>query len=929
MRVTGPIMDMMMHEPESLPKQRWMSFFWGASTLGVASGLYATVTAALPLMDIPFDSRIPVVTGAGAPFVAGAGIAMILSGLASLWWAKSRIQKPLLRLGEAVDDAVSDGFSQQFSLPRIGIGPMLQHAADRLQAVTVSITDAGLEEGNSRLRVAFRGGAADRFENIMTSLKSVHETIVARESERDAMHEQALSRAELAAQKLEYSTSLHDAEQLRLRDAVKVSHSGLEAIRIQLSRLSEISPSDINAVVDGLRDQALAIDTMVTRNDAATVQVNTASHAFSTASQTITKSFDDLKQQLTQTANGARDLTTAREAELVSAVDQVKATLQQLETTLTVAGNEVAATSSTLRDAGQTLSATATDQSRAITTSVISMGRRADELVAGLHTDLQNTVAKVDSELASSMADARDTLGDAVAKVERLSDIADSVETRLNVSTDAAEAGFAETNVKFDTRLKQLTDHALSQFEAMVSDTDARLTGAVAGTGQSAVNALVAELAPVKGAATDHAAWLRAAMTQMREETERLSEAQQAAMAVRALSAATEAQLRGVSQTLTDNAEQMALATERAVHGVEKRTIDANRRMEVINTQAERATKVLADTIEPLVGLLGRTRNMLDNMAEIEQSQLAPALRRIQSGLTGIANQLEENEEMHLRKTGDIVRDQVRRSVAEFVAPVEAIGPAFEQQSGQIKALEAALVAVTARGEQLPNQLVKHVGTWCADQLRDASDRMIAAETGLEARIGLLSDALEELRTDTPKQIDRLISNVTQQFEARATNSDTGIEDALRMLQSSVEKQVATLIAAQENTPVIDMKAINTAAENAARSSISTLADSLKAQINDLTLIARAPQTGDQSAQDDSLGTQIERVCSLIEAVEHHATTIAHAAVADPAALAKMPDAVEALVSAERALGAWSRQIDNVSTAVAIAMDATMIAATA
>jgi hypothetical protein len=922
-------MDMMMHETESLTKQRWMSFLWGASTIGVASGLYATVTAALPLINIPFDSRIPVVTGAGAPFVAGAGIAMILSGLASLWWAKSRIEKPLLRLGEAVDDAVADGFSQQFSLPRIGIGPTLQHAADRLQAVTVSITDAGLEEGNSRLRLAFRGSAADRFENIMASLKSVHETIVAREGERDALHQQALSRAELAAQKLEHSTSRHDAEQARLRDAVAVSHSGLEAIRVQLSRLSEISPADINSVVDGLRDQALAIDTLVARNEAATTQVNTASGAFSTASEMIVKSFDVLKRQLTQTADGARDLTTTREAELVNAVDQVKVTLKQLEATLNVAGADVSVTSAALRDAGQTLSSTATDQSRAITTSIITMSRRTDELVATLRADLQNSVAKVDGALASSMADARDTLGDAVAQVERLSDIADSVETRLNVSTDAAEASLTETSAKLDTRLKQLTDHVLTQFEAMVSDTDARLSGAVAGTGQSAINALVAELAPVKDAAADHAAWLRAAMVQMREETERLSEAQQAAMAVRTLSAATEAQLRGVSQTLTDNAEQMALATERAVHDVEKRTGDANRRMEVINAQAERATKVLADTIEPLVGLLGRTRTMLDNMAEIEQSQLAPALRRIQSGLTGIAHQLEENEGTHLRRTGDIVRDQVRRSVAEFIAPVEAIGPAFEQQSGQIKALEAALVTVSMRGEHLPEQLVKQVGAWCADQLRDASDRMVAVETGLEARIGELGEALESLRADTPKQIDRLIGSLAKQFEARPTTSEAGIEAALQMLQSSVEKQLATLITAQENAPVIDMKAIKLAAENAARSSITTLADSLKAQINDLTLIARTAQSVDQPAEDDSLGSQIERVCSLIEAVEHHATTIAHTAVADPQALAKMPNAVEALESAERALGAWSRQIDNVSTAVAIAMDATLIAATA
>lgn len=65
--------------------------------------------------------------------------------------------------------------------------------------------------------------------------------------------------------------------------------------------------------------------------------------------------------------------------------------------------------------------------------------------------------------------------------------------------------------------------------------------------GDAAVRTISNELAPVRDAAAEHASWLRASLARMRGETEALIGAQQAADAVRSLTAATEAQLHGLA----------------------------------------------------------------------------------------------------------------------------------------------------------------------------------------------------------------------------------------------------------------------------------------------------------------------------------------------------------------------------------------------
>jgi hypothetical protein len=934
-------------DTEDFPKHRWLNFFWGASSVGVASGLYAAASAALPLLDVAADSRIPLVTGAGAPFVAGAGLMMVFTSLASLWWAKSRIQRPLDRFNGAAEEAVHDGFNQPLSLGSAGIGPQLSHAADQLHSTILSITDAGLDDGSKRLRLAFRGSAADRFENIMTSLKGVHDTILSREVERDAVYKQAVMRTDLATQCLERTSSIQDEEQKRLQEAVAASQTGLEAIRTQLATLAEIKPEQINGVVDALRDQGAIIDRLITQTETTTSEVQSTTAAFGGISASMSAAFDRLHTDLMHSADGARAMTTEREAQMVQAFEQLQATMRTLVEDVDAAKADVITSSTALRTAGQTITTTATSQSEAIKASLMSIANGAGQMINTLSSDLNNTVVQADAVLKLAMsgtlarvdnfssiaenvelrllskvdateaaitattatvqerlsqlsvqaaADVQDVVHEASARVERLSDHVDNAELRLIAAVESTESTLTAQTASVQSRLTSLSTEAIDRLEEIILRTDTRLLEVVAGTGDAAANALLNEMAPVRDAARDHGLWLRGAMMQMRHETERLSEAQQAAMAVRALSAAAEEQLRTISDKLSHNAEGVTLATERAMHDIETRSQDTNARLDRVSNQAERATAALTNTIEPLVGLLGKTRATIENMANIEESQLAPALRRIQSGLVGLTQQLEERDEDYVRKTSAALRDQVRRSVDELAAPIEALGTSFGQQRKQIEAIEIGLSTISSRGEKLPQELAKTIGTWCADQLHAASDRMISLENGIEQRIESFGKALNRVADATPKHIDT----------------------AIGALHDDIAKQLAGLSAAQQNMPVIDMDAIAATTKEAALQNVTVLTESLKSQLADLAAQTRAVPEQEQL----DLGGQIEKVCALIEAVEREATAIAYAAIEDPASLAQKPDAAIALQAAERALGGWSKQIGNVSTAVAIAMDA-------
>lgn len=91
-----------------------------------------------------------------------------------------------------------------------------------------------------------------------------------------------------------------------------------------------------------------------------------------------------------------------------------------------------------------------------------------------------------------------------------------------------------------EERANRLFDAVRRDLAAMVSNAATGFDAAVVGTGSVAAAGLADELAPVRQAAEDHAAWLRAALGRLRGETETLIGAQQAAEAVRTLSAVTE-----------------------------------------------------------------------------------------------------------------------------------------------------------------------------------------------------------------------------------------------------------------------------------------------------------------------------------------------------------------------------------------------------
>ncbi|MEM9500794.1 MAG: hypothetical protein AAF941_02995 [Pseudomonadota bacterium] len=1056
---------------DGMPRHRWFGFLRATSSIGVLAGVATSASAALPYATIPFDPRIPVVTGSGAPIVFGAGVAMIVASIASLWWANARVRKPLDQLHLAVDNAVADGFHKRLDLPGHGIGPILTNVADRLQDITVSITDVGFEDGERRLRMVFRDDAAAKFQGILSSLSSLHDGIVAREAERDEQQRAVLERTARAALTLEEVALQHNTEQLKLSAAVQNSRDALSAIQDHLTRLQQIDPSSVNAVIERLGEQTRSIVSIIETNSSVRGEVGEASQSLQETSNELRNSFRRLKRELEETADNARGVTQKREAMLVAAVSSMEAKLRGIEESLEGASEDVSLTGEKLRAASDALKndqarnqevfahalgtfssncdgllesvqadlkhsitnahvevaksvrdnsyainetlenvdrsvsrrlqdiEEATSQfDRAITTafrdnqtaieaSLSWLDRSVTDIIGHNQSAVEDSVSRLDSSISKSLqynseaidgavvtitdevrrdlstqraestaaieklinqmrdqvADGQSSLAEAVFNTECLSDALGAAEARLEASVAAASNVFEQSALEARTSLSELARKTADSLEASVAGASEKMTAAADGIGTVAASALREELVSVRTAADEHAEFLREATLQMRAEADRLGEAQQASEIVRSMARTAEEQLREVSKSFEDKSEAAIQSVERAAHDVEYRSKDTAQRIDKVHHQAEKSNELLLSSIEPLAGLLGRTRTMLENISEIEESQLGPSLRRIQSSLRGISNYIEESGDEQLSRMTTAVREEMRRTASGITNPIEELLPAVSEQRDKIAEMEAGLRKLAESGSGVSVDLAREVADLCADQIAAANMRLHEIENGIETRLDVLGTAIEQVRVQTPQQIEQAVDTLTARFEERASARQAGLEAAFTMLQSSVEKQLSLLSDARDSVEakevVVDKASIETAAANAVESGISKLAEDLKTRLEAISARVSDASSKNVTSENASaagaaptepvkpvvnapLDQQITAIQGLVEAVEQQAIELAHVATASPELLSEMPEARDALASAENALAAWTRQLDNVSTAVAIAKDA-------
>lgn len=169
----------------------------------------------------------------------------------------------------------------------------------------------------------------------------------------------------------------------------------------------------------------------------------------------------------------------------------------------------------------------------------------------------------------------------------------------LSDACDVIAAGVAAHAAVPEASIAAVDASARASFETLgndlatlVSSAGATFDAAVLGTGTAAAERITHELAPVRQAAEDHAEWLRTALQRLRGETDALTGAQQAAAAVRTLSAATEAELRLVVETFRQRNLAASEAAERAARRLdqagEQASSAASRLHSVIGTQGKR-----------------------------------------------------------------------------------------------------------------------------------------------------------------------------------------------------------------------------------------------------------------------------------------------------------------------------------------------------
>ncbi|MEM7701933.1 MAG: hypothetical protein AAF251_08365 [Pseudomonadota bacterium] len=785
---------------------------------------------------------------------------------------------------------------------------------------------------------------------------------------------------DLSASFLQVKSELQQTAQDSRAETQQANASLFDAIDELTGKLQVIeeslgaSAAEVASTSQNLREHSAALQQDQQRNQAA---FSSALGAFSDQYQGLIRSATaDLKGAISashvELAKAARDSSEKTNASLAS-LD--KAVRQELEEIQTAASRFDTSLTRTLRDSQSGVEASMSWLDRSITeligrnqsaveTSLSSLdnsiskslqqnrdaidgavGAMTDEVTKDLSARREETTGAI-IELVNKMRDqvahGQGSLAEAVFNMECLSDAVGAAEARLEAAATAASNVFEQTADETRSSLSGLTRKTADELEASVANARDKMSAAADSIGEVAAAAVHDELQTVREASDHHAAFLRETTAQMRAEADRLGEAQQASDIVRSIASTTEQQLRAVSQTVETKSEAAVQAFERAAHDVERRSSGIVDRLDTVKARADKSSEVLGSSIEPLVSLLARARSTLDTIASVEESQLAPSLRRIQSSLRGISIYLEESGDEQLSQLTDTIRNEMRRTADGVTGPIDQLGSTLGEQRQKLEEIEAALLRSPDGGAQVSPELLREIGELCADQIAAANARSQGIEQSINTHFDLLGKAVNELREQTPQQIEKAVETLSARLEQQTSVREPGVKTALSALQSSIEKRLSALqdtsSAISQQTLQIDETVLEAVADKATQAGIGKLAEEVRGQLqaiakdlNSAKTDAPAAASEDQSADDDPdhdhpanapLGRQISVIEGLIGAVEAQAIELAKVATESPDLIKEMPGATEALESAEAALSAWTRQLDNLSTAVAIAKDA-------
>lgn len=204
-----------------------------------------------------------------------------------------------------------------------------------------------------------------------------------------------------------------------------------------------------------------------------------------------------------------------------------------------------AATESRAVRAIETLERTAAlqDADRARMQDVMAVANEALIAMRG-HLD---ALAMVDpTRVETVLATLDDRIAEAGAKVHASLKEDETARREVRLGSEAL-VGAANALGSYTAEQSAVAQDVARELRTLIEGIDAKLSVSVAKTGAVAARVLIKETAPMREAAAEHAAWLRVSLTRMREETETIIGARNAAEAVRLMSPDAEEQLRAMA----------------------------------------------------------------------------------------------------------------------------------------------------------------------------------------------------------------------------------------------------------------------------------------------------------------------------------------------------------------------------------------------
>jgi hypothetical protein len=339
-----------MHNMPAVTSVRHWAFALRATAASVM--ILGAAVMLLPVVDLSPNVQMIM--------LACLGTLLTICGVVVMRQISTAVCEPLDAITHVLQHLNANDLDQPLPIDRHGIGSTLHDGIEQLRLSIIRYTDASLSDGTNHLRVAFRGDAATRFQQLLDNMAQADQALRRQGASLVSIHGALAQEVETTAQSVR---NLGENQLLVQKAQVKTLADSQEAVQKLNERLAAFATTDparLTAVISHLE------------------------HGIGQVAELCAAGHD-----ATQTSKSAsKEIVVHAQA----AAQKLAALVADIEVSGTHVQQSLNTQEKTIRDASQDVSHTLAMANKTITGAVKTLGSAAAEVSAS-HSILKNTVA--------------------------------------------------------------------------------------------------------------------------------------------------------------------------------------------------------------------------------------------------------------------------------------------------------------------------------------------------------------------------------------------------------------------------------------------------------------------------------------------------------------------------------------------------------